>query len=380
MSLTARLLLIVGATVLVVLALFGMVWFVAGPAQASLRTAPAAATLPATAALTSTAQAATTVAAAATSLPASPLAAPVSPTAAAASPTAAAAATAAITGTAVNTATAAGATTAGATAAGATVELPADVHPSPLVAPKLYTYRVVNVYPHDVGAFTEGLIVRDGYLYESTGREGQSTLRKVELATGKVLENRRLADQYFGEGLTELGGKLYQLTWKNGEGFVYDLATLEPSGSFTYPGEGWGITTDGQRLIVSDGTPALQFWDPATLQRTGGVIVSLLGIPMQQINELEYINGSVYANIWQTNLIVRIDPATGNVTGVIDLSGLLDYAPPGQPGQPYQPDVLNGIAFDEQTGRLFVTGKLWPATFEIELHEVPPPAGPAKLP
>jgi glutaminyl-peptide cyclotransferase len=244
--------------------------------------------------------------------------------------------------------------------------MPADAHPTSLVAPKFYTYRVVNVYPHDPGAFTQGLIVRNGQFLEGTGREGESTLRRVEIESGKVLQSQELDEQYFGEGITELNGKVYQLTWQNGTGFIYDAQSLAPAGQFQYGGEGWGITHDGQRLIVSDGSSVLQFWDPATLQPTGGVYVSLFGLPMSQINELEYLEGEVYANIWQTDLIVRIDPSSGQVTGVVDLAGLLDYAPPAA----QLPDVLNGIAYDEESGRLFVTGKLWPAVFEIELVEL----------
>ena len=169
--------------------------------------------------------------------------------------------------------------------------MPPDAHPTSLVAPKLYTYRVVNVYPHDQGAFTQGLIVRDGQFLEGTGQEGQSTLRRVEIESGKVLENHKLEDQYFGEGITELNGKIYQLTWKNGVGLIYDAQSLAPAGQFQYGGEGWGITHDGQQLIVSDGTSVLQFWDPTTLQPTGGVYVSLFGLPITQINELEYFDG-----------------------------------------------------------------------------------------
>jgi glutamine cyclotransferase len=248
----------------------------------------------------------------------------------------------------------------------AAAPLPPDAHPTKLVAPTLFTYRVRNVYPHDPTAFTQGLIVRDGQFLEGTGREGQSRLRRVEIETGKVLQDQPLADEYFGEGITELDGKIYQLTWRSGVGFVYDAESLQETGQFSYAGEGWGITHDGEKLIVSDGSATLQFWDPATMQQTGGVYVSLFGLPLSQLNELEYIDGSIFANVWQTNLLARIDPLTGNVTGVVDLGGLLDYGPPAEG----QPDVLNGIAYDAQTGRLFVTGKLWPSVFEIELLEV----------
>jgi glutamine cyclotransferase len=256
------------------------------------------------------------------------------------------------------------------TAAAQVEVMPPDAHPTSLVAPKLYTYRVVNIYPHDQGAFTQGLIVRDGQFLEGTGGEGdptlRSTLRRTEIESGQTLQSHQLDEQYFGEGITEFDGKIYQLTWKTGVGFIYDAQSLAPTGQFQYGGEGWGITHDGQKLIVSDGTSVLQFWDPTTLQPTGGVYVSLFGLPMSQLNELEYFDGAVWANIWQTNLIMRIDPATGQVTGVVDLAGLLDYSP----DDTQQPDVLNGIAYDEESGRLFVTGKLWPAVFEIELVEV----------
>lgn len=257
--------------------------------------------------------------------------------------------------------------------AAAVATLPPDAHPTSLVAPKLYTYRVLDVYPHDPAAFTQGLIVRDGQFIEGTGLTGQSTLRRVAIESGEVLKQHPLDAQYFGEGITELNGKIYQLTWQNGTGFIYNAATLAQEGQFTYGTEGWGITHDGERLIVSDGTSTLQFWDPATLQPIGGVTASLFGLPIANLNELEYIDGAVYANIWQTNLIMRIDPAGGQVTGVIDLAGLLDYAPAGTPeAAGAQPDVLNGIAYDEAAGRLYVTGKRWPAVFAIQLLEVQP--------
>lgn len=242
-----------------------------------------------------------------------------------------------------------------------------DAHGTQLVAPKLYTYRVVNTYPHDPAAFTEGLIYTDSVFYEGTGRNGQSALSRIDPATGKVLQSQPLDSQYFGEGITMLGDKIYQLTWQSHVGFIYDKATLRQIGQFPYSTEGWGMTHDGKRLIVSDGTANIQFWDPVTLQPTGGILVTLFGLPVSQLNELEYINGEIFANIWQTNTILRINPADGQVTGVIDLTGLLNYAPPATTPV----DVLNGIAYDQATGRLFVTGKLWPAIFEIQLVEVP---------
>ena len=248
-----------------------------------------------------------------------------------------------------------------------TAVLTADVHGSLLVAPKLYTYRVLKTHPHDPNAFTQGLIYTDSVFYEGTGENGKSSLRRVDPETGKVEKSTDLSSDYFGEGITLFGDKLYQLTWQSHVGFIYDKDSFEKVGEFPYATEGWGITHDGKQLIVSDGTPSLQFWDPETLQQTGSVVVTLFGLPVSQLNELEYINGEVFANMWQTNLILRINPADGQVTGVIDLTGLLDYAPP----HTTPTDVLNGIAYDPATGRLFVTGKLWPAIFEIELVEAP---------
>jgi glutamine cyclotransferase len=229
--------------------------------------------------------------------------------------------------------------------------------------PTFYTFEVVDVLPHDPAAFTQGLIYTDGVFYEGTGRNGTSSLRKVDPETGQVLQQVDLAQEYFGEGITLFGDRIYQLTWQSNVGFVYDRATFSETRRFTYPTEGWGITHDGTQLIVSDGTPTLYFWDPATLQETGRITVTYLGQPVPRLNELEYIDGRVYANVWQTDQIARIDPANGVVDGVIDLTGLLAYAPP--PPQPA--DVLNGIAYDAERERLFVTGKYWPAVFEIRL-------------
>lgn len=226
----------------------------------------------------------------------------------------------------------------------------------------LYTYEVVNVWPHDRTAFTEGLVYLQGILLESTGLNGRSTLRKVELQTGRVIEQVTLSSRYFGEGMTVLGGKVYQLTWQNQTGFVYDLESLKLEQEFAYTGEGWGLTTDGRSLIMSDGTNEIRFIDPVTFKVTRTIGVLDHGVPLKQLNELEYIKGELFANVWQTQSVVRIDPATGVIRGMIDFSGLLapgDYAA--------GPDVLNGIAYDATGDRIFVTGKNWPKLFEVRL-------------
>jgi len=223
----------------------------------------------------------------------------------------------------------------------------------------IYGYRVVNAYPHDRDAFTQGLVYADGVLYEGTGRYGESELRRVELETGEVLQARALDPEYFGEGIALLGDRIYQLTWQTRTAFVYDRETFEPLGTLTYPTEGWGLTTDGERLIMSDGTSRLVFRDPETFAEIGSVEVRDDDQPIPYLNELEYIDGEIWANVWQTDVIARIDPATGRVTGWINLAGLLDRGA-------QRADVLNGIAHDPATGRVFVTGKLWPRLFEIE--------------
>lgn len=227
-----------------------------------------------------------------------------------------------------------------------------------------YTYEIINSYPHDPAAFTQGLIYLDGELYEGTGLYGQSSLRQVDLETGSVLTNTAISEQYFGEGITVFDDKIYQLTWQNQTGFIYDQDTFELIETFSYPTEGWGLTHDGSQLIMSDGTNNLYFLDPDTLAVNGRLPVQDQGNPVVRLNELEYINGEIYANIWQTNHIVRIDPQTGQVTAWIDLTGLLSPESLTQPA-----DVLNGIAYDAENGRLFVTGKLWPLLFEIKLIE-----------
>jgi glutaminyl-peptide cyclotransferase len=224
-------------------------------------------------------------------------------------------------------------------------------------------YRVVHVYPHDPAAFTQGLIYVDGHLYESTGRYGESSVRTVDLLTGHVLQRYDLGAKYFGEGLTDWGDELIQLTWKAGLGFVYDRSTLKWKRSFQYQGEGWGLTHDDRQLILSDGTPVLRFLDPQSFSEIGRIsITDEKGHPLSNINELEYIHGEIYANIWETDEIVRMSPTTGKVLGRIDLTGLIDKS------QLKDSDaVLNGIAYDAKSDRLFVTGKLWPNLFEIKV-------------
>ncbi len=228
----------------------------------------------------------------------------------------------------------------------------------------VYTYDIVHVWPHDPKAFTEGLSWLNGGLLESTGIEGASDLRKVDLATGLVRQRVKLPPQYFGEGSVVIGDKIYQVTWQTHKGFVYNLATLDLEREFSYEGEGWGLTTDGQSIIMSNGSNVIQFLDPATFQVTRTISVFSNGQPLRNLNELEYVKGELYANIWQTQSVARIDPATGRLLGLIDFSGLLSPADYG--GSP-PPDVLNGIAYDAADDRLFITGKYWPKLFEVRL-------------
>lgn len=226
----------------------------------------------------------------------------------------------------------------------------------------VYTYRILETYPHDPAAFTEGLAYDDGVLYEGTGLNGRSTVRRVALESGEILQQYALPAQYFGEGITIYNGSLVQLTWKSHVGFVYDKDSFRRLRGFTYPTEGWGLTNDGKRLIMSDGTATLRFLDPDSLEQTGQVEVRDDHGPVTRLNELEYVNGEIYANVWKTNRIARINPKSGAVTGWIDLTGLLQRADVSQ-----RVDVLNGIAYDAAGGRLFVTGKWWPKLFQIEL-------------
>ena len=229
-------------------------------------------------------------------------------------------------------------------------------------SPPVAGYRIVNGYPHDPDAFTQGLIFRDGFLFESTGRNGQSTVRKVQLETGRVIQQHRLDRAHFGEGLAERNGELVQLTWRSGIAFVYDLGSFAQRRTFTYSGEGWGLAFDGNAFILSDGTATLRFLDPAGFREIRRVVVSDRGTRIVDLNELEYVRGEIYANVWHTDRIARISPESGRVVGWIDLKGLL---PPV-----YRLDaeaVLNGIAYDSARDRLFVTGKLWPRLFELEV-------------
>jgi glutamine cyclotransferase len=223
-------------------------------------------------------------------------------------------------------------------------------------------YRVVHAYPHDSHAFTQGLVYVQGMLYESTGLNGQSSLRMVDLKTGRVLQQHDLPPVDFGEGLTDWKSTLVQLTWQTHLGFVYDRFSFRVLRTFSYPWEGWGLTQDGRHLILSDGSPVLHLLNPATFQPAGEIHVTDAGKPVENLNELEYVRGEIYANVWLTNRIACISPATGHVLAWIDLTGLL-------PADQRQNDnaVLNGIAYDRQRNRLFVTGKLWPKLFEIEV-------------
>lgn len=226
-----------------------------------------------------------------------------------------------------------------------------------------YDYEIINVYPHDPNAFTEGLLFRDGFLFESTGLKGSSTLRKVRLETGEIVDQRIVDSAYFAEGLTDWGDTLVQLTWSSGTGFIYDLRTFALTRTFRYPGEGMGLTRHDGHLVMSDGTSVLHFLNAETLLETGRINVTESGRPIVNLNELEVVQGKIFANVWQTDEIVIIDPESGAITGKIDLRGLLTSA-----DRVPSVDVLNGIAYDPESDRLFVTGKLWPKLFEIRLR------------
>ncbi len=227
---------------------------------------------------------------------------------------------------------------------------------------QVYTYEVIKTWPHDRRAFTQGLVFVDGQLLESTGLTNESSLRRVDLVTGMVIKQVELPAQYFAEGLAVLNQKAFQLTWRNHKGFIYDLRSFRLEDEFSYTGEGWGLTMDGSSLILSDGTPQIRFLDPVSFKVQRTINVSYRNWPVEHLNELEYIKGEIFANIWGADYVVRIDPVSGVVTGVIDFSGLL-----GTQDRAADTDVLNGIAYDPQGDRLFVTGKRWPKLCEVRL-------------
>ena len=226
----------------------------------------------------------------------------------------------------------------------------------------VYNFKILNIYPHDQNAFTQGLFFEEGFLYEGTGLNGQSALRKINLKTGDILKIHKLPQEFFGEGIVLYNDKIIQLTWRSHVGFVYDKNSFKLLGTFFYPTEGWGITYDGKQLIMSDGTANLYFLNPDTLKVTGRIEVRDKNIPVTKLNELEYVRGEIFANVWFTSRIARIDPQSGRVTGWIDLEGLSPFK-----NSDNQMKALNGIAYDSNNHRLFVTGKLWPNIYEIKL-------------
>jgi glutaminyl-peptide cyclotransferase len=234
---------------------------------------------------------------------------------------------------------------------------------TPPVTPEILDVEVLRSFPHETDAFTQGLLFADGVLIESTGLEGRSRLRKLSIKTGKPLQEVSLPEHMFGEGTALVNGRLVVLTYKSGTGFVFDVDTLEQTGTFTYEGEGWGLTYDGARLIMSDGTEELRFLNPETFEEMGRVTVTLAGQPLKRINELEYVDGKIWANVFIEDFLVRIDPDTGVIDQVADLRTLY---PRSERDEPLR-DVLNGIAFEEGSRRLFVTGKNWPRLYEIAL-------------
>lgn len=232
------------------------------------------------------------------------------------------------------------------------------------IKPKQYTYRVIKTYPHDPDAYTQGLFYKDGFLYEGTGQKGASTVRKVELETGKVLQSINIEDKHFGEGITLFNDKIYQLTWTSQIGFVYDFSTFKQIRSFSYSTQGWGLTNDDKELIMSDGSNIIHFMEPDNFAELHRIEVYNDKEAVEELNELELINGDIFANVYQTDLVVIIDPKTGGVKGVIDFKGLLKSS-----DRTGSEDVLNGVAWDEAGKRLFVTGKLWPKLYQVQLIE-----------
>lgn len=248
------------------------------------------------------------------------------------------------------------------------VAQPVEAPPAPMPArvtptePAVYGYRVVATYPHDPEAFTQGLLYRDGELYESTGLVGRSTIRRVRIEDGRVLQLVPIPPGHFGEGIVDWGDQIVSITWQGGIGFRWDRRSLRQAGEWRYSGEGWGLTRSPTDIVMSDGTARLRFLDPVTLTERRRLEVTIRGRPLADLNELEWVNGEIWANVWQTAYIVRIDPATGAVTGIVDLRPLV-----AENGGP-EDSVLNGIAYDPDGDRLFVTGKLWPRLYEIDLE------------
>jgi glutamine cyclotransferase len=234
----------------------------------------------------------------------------------------------------------------------------------------VYGYKVLHTYPHDTGAYTEGFFYLDGYFYEGTGTVGQSSVRKVDIKTGEVVQQAHLPPPDYGEGIVAWKHKLIELTWQSHHGYIYDLDSFKKIGQFDYPGEGWALTEDGRHILMSDGTPTIRVLDPETLKQIGKIDVTADGAPLININEVEWVKGQIYANVWLTHRIARIDPASGKVVGWIDLTGL---GPKADETLDPDNDVLNGIAYDAKHGRLFVTGKRWPLIYEIQL--TPPQPG-----
>jgi glutamine cyclotransferase len=232
------------------------------------------------------------------------------------------------------------------------------------VPPKRNGYRVIKAYPHDREAFTQGLVYENGLIYEGTGQEARSSLRKVKLETGEVVNQLEMGSQFFGEGIALFDERIYQLTWQSKVGFVYDKSSFKLLNKIYYPTEGWGLTTMGDKLVMSDGTNILYFMDPGSFTAISSIEVYDNKSKVMQLNELEYINGEIWANIWMTDLIVRIDPSSGKVIAYIDLKGLLN-----DPSTDTKVNVLNGIAYDQSGKRIFVTGKNWPTLFEIKITE-----------
>jgi glutamine cyclotransferase len=236
---------------------------------------------------------------------------------------------------------------------------------STIAAPSVFQVNFVNSFSHDTAAFTEGLQYIDGVLYESTGNKGSSTLRKVDLTTGKVIKTLKLKDNYFGEGVTVLGDTIYQLTWQDHVGFVYKKQDFSLIKTFNFPFEGWGMTTDGKQLYISDGTNIIHVYDPHTLKEVNRISVQDNNGMLSNVNELEWIDGFIYSNVWQTNYILKIDPATGNVIGKADLTQQIEAS---LPGFDWQTNVLNGIAYDATTKKIYITGKNWPKLFEVRFN------------